>query len=68
MNVLNSFAPLANGEALDWNQIPECSLSDFIRNLSEELELGANFNLKLDNCSSSIKKIIFDNGNTTILI
>lgn len=41
MNVLNSFALLANGEALDWNQIPEYSLSDFIRNLSEELELGA---------------------------
>ncbi len=41
MNVLNSFALLANGEALDWNQIPEYSLSDFIRNVSEELELGA---------------------------
>ena len=41
MNTLNSFALLANGEALDWNQIPEASLSEFIRNISEELELGA---------------------------
>ena len=32
---------------------------DYLPNTIEELEFGVYFNLKLDNCPSSIKKIIF---------